>query len=797
MIRKFLTILLLSLSIASLSAQMNYSKVKIDLTQTPITQIAELGLETDHGAYAPGRHLINDFSALEVQTLIEYNIPHEVLIEDVIAWYQERNLEGLPATSRDESCGGTAQTAPGSKFTTPANYQLGSMGGYHTYTEMLSVLDQMQSLYPNLITPREAIGNFTSNEDRPIYWMAISDNPAANEGEPEIMYTALHHAREANSLSQLLFYMWYLLENYETDDQIRFLVDNTKMYFIPCVNPDGYIFNELIEPNGGGLWRKNRKNNNDGTFGVDLNRNYGYLWGSDDTGSSPDTGNETYRGTGPFSEPETQAVAFFLEDKNVEITLNCHTFSNLLIRPDATNPADILTYDNFGELLTSDNGYIFGTDLETVGYIVNGDSDSWMYFEEIAKPKIFAMTPEVGPQAFGFWPPSNAIIDLNKAVMSQNIIAANLLYNYLELFDNTPNTITDISGNFEFSAKEYGLRAGLQTVTISPVSSNLSITGSPISLTLSNSEIQNITTPYTITPDPGNAVEPIVFAISIDNGSFVRHDTITKQFISGTPQDLVNEDNSSFDNYFTNGDWSLTTDEFVSEPSSITDSPLGRYENDTDSEIILTTPIDLTNSEQAILQYWAKWEIENNYDYVQIMATDNNGTTWTPLCGKYTNLASPDQPEGEQLYDGIQADWVLEEVSLNDYLGETIQLKFLFFSDGFVRADGFYFDDLNVISFQDNTTPTEELFVNLSNMRVSPNPFSTDFSIELDLIAAAQDVQINLINSLGQTIQFKDYGTLASGRHRFDWDGTALSNGVYFIQYRDGDGQEKTMRLVK
>ena len=796
MIRFLLTTLLLSISIATISAQLNYSKVKIDLTQTPITQIAALGLETDHGAYAPGRHLINDFSEKELLLLVENNIPHEVLIEDVIAWYQERNLEGLPATQYDETCGGSS-TAPGEQYTTPTNYQLGTMGGYHTYTEMLGVLDQMRLLYPDLITERAQIDTFSSIQDRPIYWLAISDNPEENEGEPEIMYTALHHAREANSLSQLLFYMWYLLENYQTDDQIKYMVDNTKMYFIPCVNPDGYIFNELIEPNGGGLWRKNRRNNNDGTFGVDLNRNYGYLWGADDIGSSPDTDNDTYRGEGPFSEPETQAVAAFVADKNIEITLNCHTFSNLLIRPEATDPTDIITYDNFGALLTAENGYVFGTDLETVGYSVNGDSDAWMYFDEMAKPKIFAMTPEVGPQGFGFWPPSDAIIGLNKAVMSQNIIAANLLFNYLEVTDNSPGTITETSGNFDFSAKEYGLRPGEQTVTIAPVTSNLAITAAPLSLTLNNSETENITVPYTITPDGTSTSESIVFTISIDNGSFVRTDSITKQFINGIPQDLITEDNSSFENYFTNGDWSLTIDEFVSAPSSITDSPMGRYRNNTDSEIVLTTPIDLTGSEAAILQYWAKWEIEDNYDYVQIMATDDNGGTWTPLCGKYTNLASPDQPEDEQLYDGIQSDWVLEEVSLNDYLGETILIKFLFFSDGFVRADGFYFDDLNVVSYQSNTTSTEEQTISLTDLRISPNPFTADFSIEFDLASTADQVTVKLMNALGQTVQSKNYGTLTAGRHRFDWNGTSLGNGIYFVQYLDAEGQEKTVKLVK
>jgi len=796
MIRIFLTILLLSISLAPLSAQLTYSKIKIDLTQTPITQIAILGLETDHGAYAPGRHLINDFSEKEVQLLVENNIPHEVLIEDVIAWYQERNLEGLPANQYDESCGGSA-TEPGNQYTTPTNYQLGSMGGYHTYTEMLGVLDQMHLLYPELITAREQIGTFTSIQSRPIYWLAISDNPEDNEGEPEIMYTALHHSREPNSLSQLLFYMWYLLENYETDDQIKYLVDHTKMYFIPCINPDGYIFNELIEPNGGGLWRKNRKNNNDGTFGVDLNRNYGYLWGADDIGSSPDSESDIYRGEGPFSEPETQAVAAFVENKNIEITLNCHTFSNLLIRPDITDSTDLITYENFGKILTAENGYVFGTDIETVGYSVNGDSDAWMYFNEMAKPKIFAMTPEVGPVAFGFWPPSQAIIGLNKAVMTQNIIAANLLFNYLELDDNNPATITDISGNFDFIAREYGLRPGIQTVRITPVSTNLTISSNTTTLTLNNSETETVSVPYSITPDDSSISEAVIFAISIDNGSFIRHDTITKQFINRIPQDLITDDNSSLENYSANGDWGLSTNQFISAPSSITDSPMGRYRNETESEVILTTPIDLAGSEFAILQYWAKWDIEDDFDYVQIMASNDNGLSWTPLCGKYTNLASPDQPEGEQLYDGVQANWVLEEINLNDYLGETILIKFLFFSDPFVEADGFYFDDLNVINYLINPTSTQKLPVSLTDLRIAPNPFTTDFSIELNLATTANQVEVTLINPLGQTIQSKNYGTLAAGRHRFDWNGTPLVNGIYFIQYRDGEGQEKTVRLVK
>ncbi len=116
----------------------------------------------------------------------------------------------------------------------------------------------------------------------------ISDNPNVNETEPEVLYTALHHAREPVGAMQMLFYMYYLLENYDNDPFIQALVDNTEMYFVPVVNPDGYVYNQTTNPNGGGMWRKNRRNNGSaGLYGSDLNRNYGYMWGYDNNGSSP------------------------------------------------------------------------------------------------------------------------------------------------------------------------------------------------------------------------------------------------------------------------------------------------------------------------------------------------------------------------------------------------------------------------------------------------------------------------------------------------------------------------------
>ena len=168
---------------------------------------------------------------------------------------------------KNEDCSGSSGGSGSFSPEVPSNFNLGTMGGYLTYDEMLAELDAMHTQYPNLVTQKSPISSFQTYENRPIYHVRISDNPDVNEsGEPNILYTAIHHAREPMSLVQTIFYMWYLLENYGTNDEVTYLVDHTQMFFVPCLKPDGYIYNELTNPNGGGMWRKNRRNG----YGIDL-----------------------------------------------------------------------------------------------------------------------------------------------------------------------------------------------------------------------------------------------------------------------------------------------------------------------------------------------------------------------------------------------------------------------------------------------------------------------------------------------------------------------------------------------
>lgn len=115
------------------------------------------------------------------------------------------------------------------------------MGGFYTLAEVISKIDSMRLLYPNLITTKVSIGN--SVESRPIYMVKISDNADIDENEPELLYTALHHAREPQSMMQMIYFMYYLLENYNTNPSVQYIVNNREMYFIPVLNPDGYEYN--------------------------------------------------------------------------------------------------------------------------------------------------------------------------------------------------------------------------------------------------------------------------------------------------------------------------------------------------------------------------------------------------------------------------------------------------------------------------------------------------------------------------------------------------------------------------
>lgn len=755
----FFTSLLLSMSLllTAQSIHQNYSRAKIDLTDRDIRELGQVGVEVDHGQYAPGRFFINDFSDYELEQIEAAGFEVEILIKDVEAYYTSPERRAETIEKRNDNCD---EDGDGFTYTIPENFSLGTMSGFYTYQEMLDNLDAMAAQYPELISQRAPVDGITTIEGRPIYWLRLSDNPNTDEtDEPEVFYNALHHAREPNSMTQLIFYMWYLLENYATDPEVQFLVDNTEMYFMPCVNPDGYLYNEETNPDGGGLWRKNRRLNADGSYGVDLNRNYGYEWGHDNSGSSPDPNSQVYRGTGGFSEPETQAVRQFCNDHNFQIALNYHTYGNLLIYPwgysDSPTPeADI--FNGFTDIMTMENNYLAGTGSETVGYVVNGGSDDWMYGENQTKDRIFAMTPEVGGGGSngGFWPVIEDIIPNCQATMWMNLATANLVHNYGLVEDDSPNVLSNLQGAFFYSLTRLGLKDGDLTVAISPISDNIVSIGLADTYQLDQNETAQGSIDFEL--DPSTQLgEEVVYQLTVNNGVFTRVDTITKRY--GLPEDVFEDAADDLSNWTVNsGTWAVTTTDFYSAPSSITDSPVGFYESNTYSQLALNEYLPITSSVDVKLYFYAKWDIEADYDYVQLQLTVNQQEP-IPLCGRYTTTGTEFQDEGNPVWDGNQSDWVEEAIDLTPYLmaGDSISLSFVLISDGFIEGDGYYFDDLKLVQLNEevvnNIDDLEAASFMLSQNR--PNPATTFTNIDLQLDGVDfEHGRLQVLNMLGQLV---------------------------------------------
>lgn len=291
-----------------------------------------------------------------------------------------------------------------------------TMGGYLTLAEINAKIDSLVTLYPSIVSTKVNLGN--TIEGRPMWAVKISDNPNTDESEPRVLYTSAIHAREVITPKVVFNFMDYLIANYGTDTAVANIVNNRELWFVPCVNPDGYFQNQVTNPTGGGLWRKNRRDNGGGIFGVDLNRNFGYEWGHDNVGSSPTTSSETYRGTAGFSEPETQHMRDFTTAKDFDITLYFHSYSNLVLWAwgfEVAYTPDEDIFAQMGDSIAAMNGYAPGPGWSL--YLTNGDSDDWGYGEQTSKMKNFAFTIEVGNSNDGFWPQLSRVPQL----MSENL----------------------------------------------------------------------------------------------------------------------------------------------------------------------------------------------------------------------------------------------------------------------------------------------------------------------------------------------------------------------------------------
>ena len=763
---------------AQSAQQYSRAKIYLDAQEHTILKLSALGIAVDHGESKKGVFFTSDFSATELQSIRNAGFKVEILIPDVVKHYQEQNTKTAQPQKKTTS-GVTCDTLISPPTPVPTHFHLGSYGGFFTDTEMLNILDSMHLLYPNLISARIPIDTFHSVEGRTLFYMRVSNNPNIEQpAKPQMMYTALHHAREPGSLSSTIFFLWHLLEHYATDPQIQKIIDNTELYFMPCVNPDGYIFNIINSPGGGGMWRKNRRNNGDGTFGVDINRNYGYFWGYDNIGSSNMTSSDTYRGPSGFSEPETRAVKWMAEHHNFPFMMNYHTFSNDIVYPwgyeASFKTPDSLYFDAVGMFLTQYNHYKYGTGDQTVGYVTNGDSDDWGYGEQTTKNKIFSMTPEIGDPSLGFYPPDYQIIPDCQNNLLANINVAALLLSYATLTNTQSSILTQQSGYLHYNIQRLGLHTpGTYTVTAQSLDAWLNVSATPKvynSLNLLQKVSDSISYTANATTPNGQSGR---YVLKINNGYYDMFDTV--QVYYGKYSIITNYNTNSIAPNWTSSTWGISNTVFFSPSSSITDSPLGNYNDNDDVTVTTITPIDLTHATRAYLQFHAKWAIEERYDYVTVNAAPHGTTFYQPLCGRYTRTGGISQLTGMPLYDAMRPDWVTEQMDLADYLGQKIDIRFELVSDPFTNFDGYYFDDLRAVTINDSPTTVTQINTT-SDIYVYPNPAIGTIHLQVN-IPTSDILQAILYDCVGREVMTTQ---VQSGQNQLPVSN--IPSGMYYLK---------------
>jgi len=290
--------------------------------------------------------------------------------------------------------------------------------GYHTYDEMVAALRSAAAAHPD-ITALSAIG--TSYEGRDIPIIKISDHAAADEDEPEVLFTCNMHAREHLTAEMCLHIVDRFTSGYGSDQAVTGFVDSREIYVVPMVNPDGITY----DISGGQYrgWRKNRQPNANGTTGTDPNRNFSYLWGCCG-GSSTSPADEDYRGPSAASAPEVRAVQSFVDSRVVGGTqqikghIDFHTYSELVLWPfghthdtvtDGMTQAQYDRLKSVGEQMAASNGYT--PEQSSALYITDGDLNDWMWGTHKVLTYCFEMSPAEGGFT-GFYPPDEDIAAL-------------------------------------------------------------------------------------------------------------------------------------------------------------------------------------------------------------------------------------------------------------------------------------------------------------------------------------------------------------------------------------------------
>ncbi|MFN0131980.1 MAG: M14 family zinc carboxypeptidase [Phycisphaerales bacterium] len=341
--------------------------------------------------------------------------------------------------------------------------------GYPDLAAVYAQLNARAGTYPaicQVVNLTTRYGTPATAQGRSMFAVKISDNVASNEDEPTFLLVSTHHSREVNSTTVALDTMDRILAGYGVNQNITDLVNKYEIWIAPVWNPDGYNHTFVTD----NLWRKNRRPNSGGSFGVDLNRNYPFGWAAACAGSTTQS-SDTYKGPSAGSEPETQTMLAFALDRHFTKVIDYHSFGRETLFEYACLSHPLVTFlGNEAAAIATASGY---------GGLTRAPSAEGEHYEsQLATRGAYAFLTEIGTafqptyasaqaEAAQVWPGNLFILNrsipitghVTNAITGQPVVA-NITVQGVNFTNGETNT-----SRGQFGRYHYFLPAGTYTLT--------------------------------------------------------------------------------------------------------------------------------------------------------------------------------------------------------------------------------------------------------------------------------------------------------------------------------------------
>ena len=728
---------------------------------------------------------------------------------------------------------------------------LTDLDGYRDYEQMLAELQQIELDNPDICKLYDIgesrgkqysdAGNSNYNDFYHEIWaLKVSDNVETEEDEPSIYYLSEHHAREPISLEVNMAILNHIIDNYDYDPEITDNVDNTQIWFVPLVNPNGHkIVTEEIEL----MWRKNICDNNEngsidvsGYYaqdGTDPNRNYSWEWG----GASTDWTSQTYQGTSAFSEPETQAIEALVENHNFVAGISYHSYSELVLYPfgyaEGVVAPDQAALEelaiDMAVTIPSQYGGNYTPEAAWELYPCTGTTDDYSY----GTHGIFSFTIELATE---FIPPAAAVT----GICDDNIEAAMILLDRLngsmltghitdadtdepieamifiegiddsgvyrepymsnEEYGSYYRLLTNDSYDVTFSAYGYDSQTfedvvinddvTLLDVELFPSGSTIDLsgvvtdgdTGEPIANAIV--AIQDFGIPYVTTNANGEyTIEDLYeFNYTFAVYSPVHAGLLEQYFVTASNNEIDFELYAIPDGTFENGEyessWNLSGNNnwVIDDVTVYSGNYSARSGSIYDDQTSLLS-ISLFVQDNSEISFYQKVSSETDYDYLRFYIDSLLQDSWSG-----------------------NGSWEFETFNVESGFHT---FKWEYYKDGGVSSfqDCVWIDEIIFPANSVDVTPDENSMIQIAEFNGNyPNPFNptTTFSYSL---ANESEVSLTLFNIKGQKIKTLVSENQTAGVHHVIWDGTddngkKVSTGIYF-SHCDAHNEEGDYTSVK